>query len=427
MITKIVSQRFEIENAHTLEVAKKNGAYESLDKAFKKPAYAIETEIENSGLRGKGGGGAPAGAKWCLATRAQEMDLLVGKSYLVVNADESEPGTFKDRQILQYDPHLLIEGMILTCYAIGAHDAYIYIRGEYKFFADRLNEAIEEAYKDGLLGDKVKGFDYRVDITVHRGAGAYICGEKSALIESLEGNRGHPRLKPHKPSPEYFFGEPTLVNNVETIATVPFIIKNGAKAYRKFGTKESPGTLLFGLSGHINNPGIYEMAFGESMQEFIDKIGGGVKNGKRLKAVIPGGASTPVLSAKEVEEARLDYESMKSIGSALGTGGMIVMDEDTCMVSALKNLLSFYHHESCGQCTPCREGTAWVDGIITNMLDNRAQEDDIELLSDISKTMNGKTICVFAPAVAMVIDAFILRFRDEFEAYIAKSTGGVHV
>jgi len=421
MITKIVSKNFEIENSHQLKIAKENGAYQSLQKAFKSPSYAIENEISYSGLRGKGGGGAPAGAKWCLATRAQEMDYTAQKSYLVVNADESEPGTFKDRQILEYDPHLLLEGMILTCYAIGAHDAYIYIRGEYKFFSDRLNEAIEEAYEDGLLGEKVQGFNYRVDITVHRGAGAYICGEKSALIESLEGNRGQPRLKPQHPSPEYFFGEPTLVNNVETIASVPFIINNGAKAYRAFGTEKSPGTLLFGLSGHINNPGIYEMAFGESMQEFIDKIGGGIKGGKKLKAVIPGGASTPILSAAEVKEARLDYESMKELGSALGTGGMIIMDEDTCMVSALKNLLSFYHHESCGQCTPCREGTAWVDGIISNMLNKKARPDDIDLLSDIAKTMNGKTICVFAPAVAMVIDGFISRFRDEFEVYIEKA------
>ena len=423
MITRIVSRNFEIPNSHTLAVAKANGAYQSIDEAFTRPSYVIETEISNSGLRGKGGGGAPAGAKWCLATRAQEMDQSSARSYLVVNADESEPGTFKDRQIMEFDPHLLIEGMILTSYAIGAHDAYIYIRGEYRSFADRLNEAIAEAYEDGLLGKKVKGFDYRVDITVHRGAGAYICGEKSALIESLEGNRGHPRLKPHKPSPEYYFGEPTLVNNVETIATVPYIINNGASAYRQYGTEQSPGTLLFGLSGHINNPGIYEMAFGVSMQEFIDKVGGGVRNGKKLKAVIPGGASTPILTAEEVKEARLDYESMKAIGSALGTGGMIIMDEDTCMVSALKNLLSFYHHESCGQCTPCREGTAWVDGIIANMLNKKAKADDIELLSDISKTMNGKTICVFAPAVAMVIDGFILRFKDEFEAYIQKSLG----
>ncbi len=421
MITRIVSERFEIENAHTLAVAKQHGAYESLDEAFTKPAYAIESEIEKSGLRGKGGGGAPAGAKWCLVSREEDT------SYLVVNADESEPGTFKDRQILEHDPHLLIEGIILSCYAIGAHDAYVYIRGEYKFFAEQLNRAIEEAYQEGLLGEKVKEFDYRVDITVHRGAGAYICGEKSALIESLEGNRGHPRLKLHLPSPEYFFGNPTLVNNVETIATVPFIVKNGSEAYRAFGTQKSPGTLLFGLSGHINNPGIYEMAFGESMQDFIDKIGGGVKNGKKLKAVIPGGASTPVLSAKEVKEARLDYESMRAIGSALGTGGMIIMDEDTCMVSALKNLLSFYHHESCGQCTPCREGTAWVDGIIENMLADRAKEDDIELLSDIAKTMNGKTICVFAPAVAMVIEGFLVHFREEFEAYIQKSREVTHV
>ena len=421
MITKIVSKNFDIKEAHTLKVAKENGAYKSLEKAFNSSPTDIEIEISKSGLRGKGGGGAPAGAKWCLASVAHDT------SYLVVNADESEPGTFKDRQIMQKDPHLLIEGIILTCYAISAHDAYIYIRGEYKAFADRLNEAIHEAYEAGLLGAKVQGFDYRVDVTVHRGAGAYICGEKSALIESLEGNRGHPRLKPHTPSPEHFFGKPTLVNNVETIATVPFIINEGSAAYRAFGTEKSPGTLLFGLSGHINNPGIYEMAFGESMQDFIDNMGGGIKNGKKLKAVIPGGASTPVLTAEEVKVAKLDYESMKEVNSALGTGGMIVMHEDTCMVGALKNLLSFYHHESCGQCTPCREGTAWVDGIIENMLHNKAKEDDIELLSDISKTMNGKTICVFAPAVAMVIDGFILRFRDEFEAYIASSKESCNV
>lgn len=421
MISKIVSKNFEVENSHTLEVAKQHGAYKSIDKAFNLKPTDLEIEISKSGLRGKGGGGAPAGAKWCLVSVTND------KSYLVVNADESEPGTFKDRQIMEKDPHLLIEGIILTCFAISAHDAYIYIRGEYKFFADRLNAAIQEAYADGILGQNVKDFGYRIDITVHRGAGAYICGEKSALIESLEGNRGHPRLKPHEPSPEYYFGRPTLVNNVETIATVPFIINEGSEAYRAFGTEKSPGTLLFGMSGHITNPGIYEMAFGESMQDFIDKIGGGVKGGKKLKAVIPGGASTPVLTADEVKVAKLDYESMKQIGSALGTGGMIIMDEDTCMVSALKNLLSFYHHESCGQCTPCREGTAWVDGIIENMLNHKAREDDIELLSDISKTMNGKTICVFAPAVAMVIDGFILRFRDEFESYIAKSKEAMHV
>ena len=421
MITKIVSKNFDIKDSHTLEVAKNNGVYQSIDKAFKMKPSDVEIEVSKSGLRGKGGGGAPAGAKWCLVSTSAET------SYLVVNADESEPGTFKDRQIMQYDPHLLIEGIILTCFAINSHETYIYIRGEYKFFADRLNEAIKEAYKDGILGEKVKNFDYRVDITVHRGAGAYICGEKSALIESLEGNRGNPRLKPHEPAPEYFFKKPTLVNNVETIATIPFIINEGAQAYKAFGTPKSPGTLLFGMSGHINKPGIYEMAFGESMQDFIDKIGGGIKNGKKLKAVIPGGASTPILNAEEVKIAKLDYESMKEIGSALGTGGMIIMDEDTCMVGALKNLLSFYHHESCGQCTPCREGTAWVDGIIGNMLNNKARDNDIELLSDISKTMNGKTICVFAPAVAMVIDGFILRFRSEFEAYIEKSKEALHV
>ncbi len=403
-----------------LSVAKEHGAYSRLEEAFAKKPYELEAEVSKSGLRGKGGGGAPTGAKWCLLSSSDDP------TYLIVNADESEPGTFKDRQILEFDPHLLIEGIILTCYAIGAHDAYIYIRGEYKFFADRLNEAIAEAYTEGLIGKRVKSFDYRVDITVHRGAGAYICGEKSALIESLEGNRGHPRLKPHIPSPEYFFNKPALVNNVETIASIPFIIYEGADAYRAYGTEKSPGTLLFGLSGHINNSGIYELAFGSSMQEFIDTIGGGVKQGKKLKAVIPGGASTPVLTADEVKTAKLDYESMRAIGSALGTGGMIVMDEDTCMVSALKNLLAFYHHESCGQCTPCREGTAWVDGILENILQAKGKLDDLDLLSDISKTMNGKTICVFAPAVAMVIDGFISRFRDEFETYIQNTKGAEH-
>ncbi len=421
MLSKIVSKHFDIPDFHTLEVAKAHGAYSRLSKALNRPPHELEAEVSKSGLRGKGGGGAPAGAKWCLVSSAQSP------KYLVVNADESEPGTFKDRQILEYDPHLLIEGIILTCYAIGAHDAYVYIRGEYKFFADRLNKAIQEAYEEGLLGEKIQGVEYPVDITVHRGAGAYICGEKSALIESLEGNRGHPRLKPHTPSPEYFFNKPTLVNNVETIASVPFIIHEGADAYRAYGTEKSPGTLLFGLSGHINKPGIYELAFGESMQEFIDTIGGGVKQGKKLKAVIPGGASTPVLTAQEVKEARLDYESMKALGSALGTGGMIVMDEDTCMVSALKNLLAFYHHESCGQCTPCREGTAWVDGILDHILCGDGKLDDLDLLSDISKTMNGKTICVFAPAVAMVIDGFLSRFKGEFEAYIAAKKGVEYV
>ena len=399
---KIVSRKFDIPNSHTLEVSKAHGGYRTLAKMDQYSPLEIIDIIRESKLRGKGGGGAPAAAKWVLMP--QESDK---PSFLVVNCDESEPGTFKDRQIISKDPHLLIEGILITCYAIKAKHAYIYIRGEYKQFQDILQSAIDEAYRDGLLE--------HCDITIHRGAGAYICGEKSALLESMEGKRGHPRLKPKQKEPEWFFNNPTLVNNVETIASVPFIVQHGADAYKAYGTEHSPGTMLFGMSGHVNKPGIYEAEFGTPMMEFINHFGGGIKNGKKLKAVIPGGASTDVLTAHEAECATLDYETLRSMKSALGTGGMIVMDEDTCMVSALKNLLEFYHEESCGQCTPCREGTGWTDKLVGKILDKRGTKEDIEKLLEIADTMNGKTICVFAPAVATVIKSFVNKFRDEFE------------
>ncbi len=405
METKIVSKNFDIPNAHTIEVALKNTRYESIHNLiFLKPQTVIDM-IKASGLRGKGGGGAPSGAKWQLASD------YIGEKYLVVNGDESEPGTFKDRQIIAKDPHLLIEGIIVTCFAIGAKNAYVYVRGEYEEFSNILQLAIDEAYAKNFLGN---GAIIPIDITIHRGAGAYICGEKSALLESLEGNRGHPRLKPKKPEPEFYFGNPTLVNNVETIASVPFIVLHGAEAYRAYGTKDSAGTLLFAISGHVNSAGVYEVPFGTSMIEYIEKLGGGIKNGKKLKAVIPGGASTPILPAHLVKEAKLDYESLKALGSSLGTGGMIVMDEDTSMVKALKNLLRFYHHESCGQCTPCREGTSWVDKTMDKFINKSATHEDLQILKGSSKSMNGQTICVFAPAVSGVIDGFLKHFEDEF-------------
>ena len=408
---RIVSRKFTIEGAHSLEIAKKHGAYNAVEEAFALKPLDIVDLIKESGLRGKGGGGAPAGAKWSLMPQDDPRP-----SYLVVNADESEPGTFKDRQIISKDPHLLIEGIIISCYAIGAHDAYIYIRGEYYAFQKILQGAIDEAYAAGILGESVMGEPYRVDITIHRGAGAYICGEKSALLESMEGKRGHPRLKPKQKEPEWYFGNPTLVNNVETITSVPYIIKHGAEGYRAFGTESSPGTLLFAMSGHVKRPGVYEAEFGTPMMEYIEHYGGGIRGGKKLKAVIPGGASTAVLTADEVACATLDYEHMRAAGSALGTGGMIVMDEDTDMVEALKNLLEFYHHESCGQCTPCREGTGWSDTILERVLEGRGSSEDIDKLLELADTMDGKTICVFAPAVAIVIRSFVGKFRDEFEA-----------
>ena len=405
MQTKIVSKNFEIPLSHTIDVALENGRYSSLHKLFTYNPQEVIEIIKASGLRGKGGGGAPAGGKWQLAHD------YAGIKYLVVNADESEPGTFKDRQIIAKDPHLLIEGIIATCYAIGSHVSYVYVRGEYEEFSDILQSAIDEAYEKNFLGN---GASYPVDITIHRGAGAYICGEKSALLESLEGNRGHPRLKPKSPEPEFYFGEPTLVNNVETIASVPFIVENGAQAYRAYGTEQSPGTLLFAISGNITKPGVYEVAFGTSMHEYIQILGGGVKNGKKLKAVIPGGASTPILPAHLVKDAKLDYESLRTLGSSLGTGGMIILDEDASMVKALKNLLRFYHHESCGQCTPCREGTSWVDKTMDKFIAKTATHEDLDILKSVSQSMNGKTICVFAPAASDVIDGFLKHFEAEF-------------
>ena len=413
MIKKIVSKNFDIKNSHILQVAKQNGRYSSLKKLFSMSSEHALDAVDKSGLRGKGGGGATTGGKWKLVPNPSDKP-----TYLIVNADEAEPGTFKDRQILEYDPHLLIEGIICSSYALHAHNAYIYIRGEYVFWAKRLQIAIDEAYEAGIIGESILGHNYKLNITLHRGAGAYICGEKSALVESLEGKRGHPRLKPQQKEPEWFFGCPAVVNNVETIASVPYIIENGFEAYRTFGTEKSPGTMLFGMSGHVQNPGIYEAPFGVSMREFINKIGGGIKDGKKLKAIIPGGSSTHVLRADEIDDITLDYESLKAHGSNLGTGGMILMDESVFMPDVVKNLFEFYHHESCGQCTPCREGVGWSDKLMGKILDGNGTKKDLETLMDLSFILNGKTICVFAPSVAYIIDSYIGKFKDEFYSLV---------
>ncbi|MFX4211673.1 NADH-quinone oxidoreductase subunit NuoF [Aliarcobacter butzleri] len=414
MLTKIVSKNFDIPNSHKLEVALANGRYSSIDKLFTMKPEEVTAEVTKSGLRGKGGGGAACGPKWELMPPVDKRPR-----YLIVNGDESEPGTFKDRQIFQYDPHILIEGIICTCWAIQANHAYIYIRGEYKFFIDRLNEAIKEAYEAKIIGDKIMNkYDFKVDITVHRGGGAYICGEKSALIESLEGKRGHPRLKPHGKECEWFFDNPATVNNVETISSVPNIVENGAEGYTKYGTEKSPGTMLFAISGPVKNPGVYEMAYGNKMIDFLNVLGGGMLEGKKLKAIIPGGSSCPILTASEVEKAVLDYESMWDIGSTLGTGGMIVIDEDTSMVEVAKNIIEFYHHESCGQCTPCREGTGWIDKILKKVIAGEASDKDLKTIMDVCDTLNGKTVCVFAPAVKDIIASIVKKFPEEFKAYL---------
>ncbi|WP_331775438.1 NADH-quinone oxidoreductase subunit NuoF [Sulfurospirillum sp. 1612] len=413
MIQKIVSKNFDIADSHTLKVAQANGRYTSLDTLFSMSAKEVVNEVGKSGLRGKGGGGASAGDKWNLIPNPSDKP-----TYLIINADESEPGTFKDRQILEFDPHLLIEGIICSSYAINAHHAYIYIRGEYVFWAKRMQEAIDEAYAAGILGAKILDHDYALDITLHRGAGAYICGEKTALLESLEGKRGHPRLKPKGKEPEWFYGCPAVVNNVETIASVPYIIKEGYEAYRAFGTKQSPGTMLFGMSGHVEHPGIYEIPFGVGMLDFINQVGKGVKDGRKLKAIIPGGSSCAVLRGDEIEDITLDYESLKQHGSSLGTGGMILMDDTVFMPSVVKNLFEFYHHESCGQCTPCREGVGWSDKLMGKILDGHGTKKDLDTLISLSDVLNGKTICVFAPSVAFIIDSYISKFKDEFYSLV---------
>ena len=413
MMVKIVSKNFDIPRSHTLSVARENGRYFSISKLFSMSPNEVIGEVEKSGLRGKGGGGALTGEKWRLIPSPSSKP-----TYLVVNADESEPGTFKDRQILEFDPHLLLEGIICSSYAIGAHHAYIYIRGEYVFWAKRVQEAIDEAYSAGILGTSVLGHNYTLHVTLHRGAGAYICGEKTALLESLEGKRGHPRLKPKGKEPEWFFGNPTVVNNVETIASVPFIVEKGYEAYRAYGTAESPGTMLFGISGHVKKPGVYELPYGISMKKVIYELCGGILNDKKLKAIIPGGSSVHILKADEIENITLDYESLKAHGSALGTGGMIVMDEEVSIPHVMKNLFEFYHHESCGQCTPCREGTGWVDKILGKILEGKGTKEDYKTILDACDMMNGKTICVFAPSVAFIAQSYLKKFKEEFEVLI---------
>ena len=413
MMVKIVSKNFDIENSHRLDVARKHGRYRSLEKLFSLSPEDVMVAVEKSGLRGKGGGGALTGEKWRLIPCPSEKP-----TYLVVNADESEPGTFKDRQIIEFDPHLLLEGIICSSYAIHAHHAYIYIRGEYVFWAKRLQEAIDEAYEAGILGESILDSKYPLHVTLHRGAGAYICGEKTALLESLEGKRGHPRLKPKGKEPEWFFGNPAVVNNVETIASVPFIVNEGYEAYRAYGTEKSPGTMLFGISGHVQKPGVYELPYGVKMVDVIEKLCGGVLGGKKLKAIIPGGSSCHILRADEIADITLDYECLKEHGSALGTGGMIVLDESVSIPHAMKNLFEFYHHESCGQCTPCREGTGWVDQILGKILAGDGTQEDLKTILDACDMLNGKTICVFAPSVAFIAQSYLKKFREEFEALL---------
>lgn len=412
MEVRVLSEKFDIDNAHLLEVAKAHGAYSTLEKVLAMEPAAVIEEVKKSGLRGRGGAGFPAGVKWGFLPKNTGKPI-----YLAVNSDESEPATFKDRYILVRDPHLLIEGIIICSWAIDCHDAYIYIRGEYTTQVKVLQQAIDEAYSAGYLGKQVAGRDYRLDVTVHRGAGAYVCGEETALLNSIEGEKGQPRSKPPFPAVEGLYGCPTIINNVQTIASLPFILKNGAEAYTAYGTEKSPGTHLFGISGHVAKPGMYELPLGLPLLEVIDKVAGGVWKGRKLKGVIPGGSSTPVLTPEEAKTVTLDYESMAAHKTMFGSGGIVVLDETVNAVKLVENLISFYHHESCGQCTPCREGLGWMKRITQKLLAGEGTMADIDLLRELCDNIEMKTVCVLSAACTMPVRSYLDKFRHEFEAY----------
>lgn len=410
---KIITGNFSNTDSHLLKSYQKVGGYEGLERALKmKPTEVIE-EVKNSGLRGRGGAGFPAGLKWSFVPQNTGKPI-----YLCVNADESEPGTFKDRDILELDPHKVIEGTIIASYAINCHLAFIYIRGEFLDGYERLVDAIAEAKKANLLGKNILGSGYSLDILVHRGAGAYICGEETGLIESLEGKKGQPRLKPPFPAVVGAFQCPTVVNNVETLAAVPYVICHGAKGYRKFGTEKSPGTKVFSASGFVNKPGSYEIELGYPFAKFLEKELGGMLPGSKMKGLIPGGSSTPILKPEECEGLNLDYESIASKGSMLGSGGLIVYDESVCIVKASWILSAFYAGESCGQCTPCREGTGWSHKVLTHIYQGKGRTQDLDLLLRMCNGMQGHTICVLADALAMPLRSYLQKFRGEFEDYI---------
>ncbi|MBI2932305.1 MAG: NADH-quinone oxidoreductase subunit NuoF [Planctomycetes bacterium] len=391
------------------------GGYKAAEKALTtlKPADVIDI-VKKSGLRGRGGAGFPTGTKWSFVPQASPKPR-----YLVLNDDESEPGTFKDKMLTERDPHAIIEGAMIAAYAIGSHDIYWYLRGEFPLGAKIAQQAVDEAYARGFLGPNPCGTGYRLDITVHRGAGAYICGEETGLLSSLEGQRGNPKIKPPFPAVEGYFRCPTIVNNVATIASVPLIIANGPEWFRKWGTEKSPGTMIFSVSGHVERPGLFEAPLGIPLRELVFDLAGGVKGGRKLKAVVPGGISSGVLTPEEID-VKMDFDSLAAIKSMLGSAGVTVLDETVCMVDTLWNTLRFFHHESCGQCTPCREGTGWLEKILRRIENGHGRPEDLQLLLDICDGMVGRTICVLADAAAMPTRSIVTKFKAEFEAHIEK-------
>ncbi|MGB9770516.1 MAG: NADH-quinone oxidoreductase subunit NuoF [Candidatus Kapaibacteriota bacterium] len=403
----------DIPNLSNVDVYIANGGFEAYRKALQMSPNDVINEVKKSGLRGRGGACFPTGLKWSFMPKSKDIP-----KFLCVNGDESEPGSFKDRQIFEFNPFQLIEGILIAGYAMGIRTAYIYIRGEYHKWINLMQNALDVAYQRGFVGKRMQetfGNDYWLDIFIHKGAGAYICGEETALMNSIEGFRGYPRFKPPFPAQKGLWGYPTTINNVETIAAVPQIIKIGGDEYAKIGAPKHPGTLLFGVSGHINKPGVYELPTGTPLKEIIYEHCGGVWKNKSLKAVIPGGSSMPPLTAKEAELALMDEESLQKFGTHIGTGGIIVMDEDTDIVKVTYRIAHFYHHESCGQCTPCREGCGWMEKLLKRIYEGDATTKDLDLLYSVASNIEGNTICALGDAAAWPVKGFLSKFREEFE------------
>lgn len=409
--TLILTKRWGTPNSAALATYRADGGYGALEKALGMPPAAIVDEVKKSNLRGRGGAGFATGLKWTFLPKD------VRPRYLTVNGDESEPGTFKDRYIIEHDPHQLVEGIAITCYALDIHVAYVYIRGEFAKQARILEQAIAEARAAGIIGPKVLGRDFDLEIHVHRGAGAYICGEESALLESLEGKKGYPRLKPPFPAVVGLYGKPTIINNIETIANIPWIVAQGGEAFAALGTGKSGGTRLFCVSGHVNRPGVYEKPVHYNLQKLIMEDCGGIVGGRKVKAVIPGGSSAPVLAASEIDVS-MEFDALKAAGTMAGSGGVIVFDDSTCMVRALSRVSKFYAEESCGQCTPCREGTPWMEGVVEKIEHGHATAADLAKLEQMAKNVMGNTICALGDAAAMPVLSFLKKFRDEFVAHV---------
>ncbi len=405
---------------NTLSAAESRGAYKAIRKALEMDPLKIIDEMKASSIRGRGGAGFPTGLKWSFVPRDTGKPV-----YLITNADESEPGTFKDRALLERDPHLVIEGMLCSAWALQSNWSCIYIRGEYAYPYERTKRAIEEAYEKGYLGENIFGSGFTHHMVIHRGAGAYICGEETALIESLEGKKGQPRLKPPFPAVAGLYGCPTVVNNVETLANVPWIIENGGAAYAELGVENSTGTKLVSASGHINKPGVYEVGMGYPLLQFIEEECGGIKDGNNLLGVIPGGSSTCVLTADECKGVNLDYDSLKNAGSSLGCAGFMVMDDTTDVVEAILNLSHFYSHESCGQCTPCREGGHWIEKIFRRIAEGDGRPGDLELIENLCSQIGGHTICAFGDTMVLPYRSFIQKFRTQFRERISEVLKGI--